>query len=103
MNEIILKDKKGSRVFSGREEGKSSRSFHDLDNKDKDDNNYKIVFPNNVLALNTSFFLGMFGNSVRYLGKERFLEKYQFDTKSAIIRSVENGIIRAMKSSDPLS
>jgi hypothetical protein len=50
--------------------------------------------------MNTSFFLGLFGGSVRALGKEKFIEKYHFDCDPVHFDTIADGIERALKESD---
>lgn len=91
-----------TRVFSGREEGKEVRKKLNLDVVDVKENYVNVVIPPDTLSMNTSFFLGLFGKSVRTLGEIDFKNKYHFDCGDVILRSVNDGIIRALKSSNPL-
>ncbi|WP_407545042.1 hypothetical protein [Priestia sp. HNGD-A6] len=93
---------KNSRVFSGREEGKAARKKLNLDLLDKNQEEVEFVIPVDTLSFNTSFFLGLFGKSVRNLGENKFREIYQFQCKPIIKKSIDDGIIRALKSSNPL-
>lgn len=93
---------KNSRVFSGREEGKRVRHQLGIDKYDSKQQPVTIVIPEDTLSFNTSFFLGMFGNSIRSLGEEAFRNVYSFECKPIIQKSIEDGITRALKRSQPL-
>lgn len=91
-----------SKVLSGRKEGKEFRDKIDLDNIDKNSDVVNVIFPDDIISLNSSFFLGLFGPSVRYLGKEKFEQKYTFTCPDFIINSINDGIERALKTSNAL-
>ena len=52
-------------VLSGRELGYQIRTKMNLDKVDIDGKKYKIIFPKNIISISTSFFLALFGESVR--------------------------------------
>lgn len=91
-----------SRVFSGRDRGQIAREKLGLDNEDLREETVQIIFPNDTISLNSSFFLGLFGKSVRSLGEHNFEKKYQFECSEFILKSVKDGIQRALKTSEPL-
>lgn len=69
----------GSTVFTGRKEGKLARNKLKLDEKDKDSIIYDVIIPKNTTSINSSFFLGLFYDSIEALGSiEKFVEKYRF-------------------------
>lgn len=92
----------GSRVLSGRNEGKKAREKLNLDSVDNDAENVSVIFPEDIISLNSSFFLGLFGPSVRNLGENEFVKKYTFICPDFIKKSVNDGIERALKTSNPL-
>lgn len=94
--------KEKSRVFSGRTEGNKVRERLKLDELDNKPEEVILSFPEDIISLNSSFFLGAFGPSVRKLGKENFKSKYKFECSEFIKRSIEDGIERALKTSNPL-
>lgn len=104
MRKINLSKYRGSnsRVLSGREQGKDVRRKLNLDEIDYKRESVMIIIPEDTLSLNTSFFLGLFGASVRTLGEDEFRKVYQFECKDIIRRSIDDGIIRALKNSNPL-
>lgn len=91
-----------SRVFSGRNEGYDLRKKLKLSELEKQYSYIKITVPEDTLSLNTSFFLGLFGESVRELGEEKFREVYNFDCPSIVKLQINDGIGRALKISNPL-
>lgn len=94
--------KEKSRVFSGRLEGNKVRADLGLDKNDMLKKEMTIVIPDDTLSLNSSFFLGAFGPSIRNLGKEEFEEIYKFECTSFIKKSIEDGKKRAIKTSNAL-
>lgn len=69
---------KSSSSFSGRAEGEKVREVLSLDEKDVDDCIYIIDIPSGTSAFNPSFYLGFLFPSIKNLGVEKFLSKYQF-------------------------
>jgi len=52
--------------------------------------------------VNISFFLGMFGKSVRSLGREEFLRHYQFRCDEDLRPLIDLGVDQALKTSNAL-
>lgn len=78
--EILKYRGHGSTVFTGRPEGKLARIDLKLDTKDSDGNLYVVVIPKNTTSFNSSFFLGLFFDSIKKFGSiEKFYEKYSFE------------------------
>jgi restriction endonuclease Mrr len=69
---------KGSKVFTGRDKGKYVRVNSKFDEIEK--NNDKVIFkiPANLFSINPSFFEELLINVVLKLGKQGFIEKYEF-------------------------
>lgn len=86
-----------SEVLSGRDCGIDSRRKFNLDRIDKSSDSVTVVIPDDVISMNTSFFLGLFGPSVRRLGKTGFLAKYHFQCHDIHRSTIEEGIERALK------
>ena len=91
-----------SRVFSGRERGLAARQRFNIPRLDRDASLVKVVIPADTYSMNMSFFLGMFGESVRVLGRDGFRRKYQFESDPVHLESIEEGIARALKDSSVL-
>ena len=68
----------GSKIFSGREQGKKARQKLDLNKKDFDQEKYEIIIPDDTYSITGSFFGGMFSDSVINLKEEKFRDKYKF-------------------------
>lgn len=64
-------------IFVGEENGAMARKALALDNKDADPHTYAIALPDEVTAVNTSYYLGLFYPSIEKLGAEPFLAKYR--------------------------
>ena len=91
-------------VLSGRDLGYQLRNKMKLDQKDSDGKKYKVHFPKNIISISTSFFLALFGESVRKCGdKEVFLNKYSFECSDNMMININDGIIDALNNVDGLS
>lgn len=105
MKRIDLNDARTSReakVFSGRSRGKYWRERFRLDELDTSDTPVTVVIPGDIFSINLSFFLSLFGQSVRTLGKERFLQKYRFECDPDLKQMIEQGVDQALKRSSAL-
>lgn len=76
-------DKKGiiSKVFTGRDRGEIVRDKSKLDKIETEYEIVNIIIPEDIYSINPSFFEELFVNVVKKLGKEKFLEKFQFTYK----------------------
>ena len=93
---------KGAKVFSGRERGKYWRKHFKLDELDHNDSLVEVSIPEDILSINLSFFLSLFGESVRYLGAEEFRQKYHFVCDPSLLPMIDQGIEQALKTSSVL-
>ena len=84
------------KVFAGRERGKYWRTEFRLDELDGAPEQINVVIPDDIAAINISFFLSMFGKSVRDLGKERFREHYIFQCDTELLPLIELGVEQAV-------
>ncbi len=91
-----------AKVFSGREKGKYWREYFKLDQLDENADKIEVVIPEDIFAINLSFFLSLFGESVRHLGREGFVEKYKFVADPVLQPLIEQGINQALKRSSAL-
>jgi len=95
LNEV--RQPRDSRFLSGRPSGELARRHFNLDRLDTDKVEINDVqIPEDVYAMNLSFFLGMFGPSIRKWGKDGFREHYTFPAKDVHRRIIEEGISRAV-------
>ncbi len=90
-----------SKVFAGRERGKLARQRADLDQIDHTDTTVLVRVPEDIYSINSSFFLGMFGPSIRRFGGEEFRRRFSFEGKD-IRRVIEDGIKEALRTKSPL-
>ncbi len=84
------------KILSGRTKGEKVRSKYNLDVADTNDEKVNVIIPPRIWSINTSFFLGCFGKSVRFLGEKKFREKYIFDCDNELHTNIEDGISRAL-------
>ena len=87
---------KPTRVYAGRDWGREARQVARLDELDRMDVTVEVYVPLDVYSVNSSFFLAMFGPSIRALGEESFRERYRF-TGRDIRTTVEEGIYDATR------
>lgn len=57
-----------------------------------------ILIPKRIITINKSFFLGFFETRVQELGKEAFIEKYNFETSDHIKKKIAKYIDTALLS-----
>ncbi len=96
LNEVRTPPKSG--LLSGRDAGLAARRHFNIDKLDATDGPIKVLIPDEVFSMNTSFFLGLFGDSVRALLPDGFRKKYRFVCEEGIHRmTIERGIQKAMK------
>lgn len=89
-----------SLVFAGRDRGAVVRKRARLDEIDRTGEDVLIIVPDDVYSVNSSFFLGMLGESIRKLGEEEFRRRFRF--KGAIIEVVVDDAIReALRKGSP--
>ena len=100
--EISLASWRTQKVFVGREAGQVCREFFKLDELDKVGAEVTVTIPEEVYSVNSSFFLGMFGDSIRSLDEDGFRSQYHFVGKD-ISRTLNNGIRHALDRDSPLS
>lgn len=91
---------------SGRDLGLEVREKLELESFDENSEVCKIVIPDTLENINPSYFLGLFGKSIRTLSEIKFREKYKFvitSEKPEVVKSlkedIEVGIRRALKDS----
>ncbi len=91
------------KFFSGRPRGEKVRESIFLGKKEDMVEEVRVKVPTGTRSIHTSFFLGLFGPSVRKCGSgEKFLEKFKFDCEEIINKDVDEGIVLALKKSNVL-
>lgn len=90
----------GGRItnLSGKEKGQQARELFGLDQIDARGETVMVVCPDNLRNISSSFFLGMFSQSVRRLGKDAFLSRYRFQADAEIWAAIMHGIDRSLSS-----
>jgi hypothetical protein len=91
----------GVRVFAGRDRGKEVRAAAGLNELDRSDELVEIRVPEDIFSVNSSFFLGMFGDSIRALGDSEFRRRFRF-VGGKLDELIEDGIREALHSKSPL-
>lgn len=81
-----------NRVISGQDAGIAARKASKLDLLDRIKEKVIIEVPNDLFAVTSSFFLGMFTASIRALGGDKFREHYEFQGKD--LSAVREEVIR---------
>ncbi len=89
-------------VFAGRERGKFWRQKFQLNELDRAPHPIEVVIPEDIISLNISFFLNLFGDSVRALGREGFIDHYRFKSDPILEPLISQGIDQALKRSSAL-
>jgi hypothetical protein len=101
LDEVRTPRKSG--LLSGRDSGLAARQHFNLDKLDVSDAHISVIIPDEVFSLNTSFFLGLFGDSVRRLRPDGFRKKYTFVGDENIHgATIERGIQKALKEASVL-
>lgn len=90
----------GARVFCGRDRGAAVREATSLGTLDTQEGVVEVYVPEDIFAVTSSFFLSLFGPSIRALGREKFLQKYHFTGKD-IGTTVQEGILAVLDTSSP--
>lgn len=77
-----VKGKDGSiaKVFTGRDRGESVRNESKIDEIETKYETIKIIIPDNIYSINPSFFEELFINVISKLGKEKFMNKFEFES-----------------------
>lgn len=98
-NNLVINFKDlGGPVYIGRARGEIVREKLKLDKYDSGDICVEVIIPDETYAINSSFFLGMFGNSIRKAGtREAFLAKYIFRCNDIFQDVIESCIARALQ------
>ena len=97
-----IRTSKESQVFSGRRRGEACRKKFDLERLDRLPGTVEVHIPADTYSVNSAFFLGCFGESVRALGKERFFNKYIFVCSDVILEEFLRYADIALKNAIPL-
>ncbi len=87
----------GGPVYIGRDRGSIERDKYRLDELDSQNVVVTISIPSSTYSINSSFFLGLFGKSIRNAGsKDAFFQKFRFVAPDNIIDAIESYVERAL-------
>lgn len=75
---IELKHTENTKLFLGRDNGEWYRLVYDLDRLDLSGEQVEVHIPEDTFAVTSSFFGGMFDESIRLLGPLGFKHQYNF-------------------------
>ena len=89
-------------ILSGRPKGEELRQKLNLEKMDSEADAIKIIIPQHIVSLNSSFFLGLFTESVKKFGEEGFRSKYFFECRPILMKDIDAGIHQALNTSNPL-
>jgi len=70
--------------FTGRKEGQLVREELSLSQKDHDEYRYEFVIPEDTQLFDSSFYLGLFFDSIKKLGWDKFAQKYRFNLDNIV-------------------
>lgn len=83
--------------LAGKSRGEAAREFFDVDSLDAEGGSIEVLVPNNLIAISSSYFLGLFSNSLRkFPVEERFKAKYHFRASPLILKQVDHAISRSL-------
>jgi hypothetical protein len=74
------KDGKFAKVFTGRDRGKDVRILSKIDSLEEDYDRINFIIPDEVYSIHPSFYEELFVNVVLKLGRDKFYEKFIFDS-----------------------
>lgn len=96
---VRAKDGTIAKVFTGRDRGEDVRKASKIDELEKNYDKVVIIIPDNIYSINPSFFEELFINVVLKLGKEKFREKFEFQSQGNYNyeRPLSEAIIRILR------
>jgi hypothetical protein len=104
MAQLIDFSKLGGPVYVGRASGMQVRQRLKIDALDAQQGPIRVLIPDQTYAVNSSFFLGMFGPSlVRFDSREAFLQHYDFQAPEHVLETLKLVIDRALASRGKLA
>ncbi|MGC5747385.1 hypothetical protein J4P41_01910 [Gluconobacter sp. NFX36] len=87
------------RNLSGKERGEDARAFYKLDQLDTCASPVTVKVPDYIYAISSSYFLGLFSQSVLRQGSaDSFLDHYRFEADASIMKQVSHAISRCLMS-----
>ena len=88
----------GGPVHSGRSKGELTRKRFNLDAIDRKKCKVIVRIPETTYSVTSSFFLGLFGESIRQAGSRKdFFSRYEFQNPDVFCDTFETCISRALQ------
>lgn len=84
-------------VYTGRSRGQEDRAKYKLPDLDRADTVVDVIVPARIYSMTSSYFLGLFGDSIRKLGREEFLKRYRVHAPPHVQRKLDDWIARALR------
>ena len=104
MSKVIDFSHLGGPVYVGRANGAQARRKLKLDALDAQSESVSVVVPEEAYAVNSSFFLGLFGPSLGHFEtRDAFLDHYRFKAPEHIQETIRLIIDRALSSRGKLA
>lgn len=94
--QINFGNKMGGPVFTGRDRGEDTRRQFKLDGITPNDT-VEVIIPDDVYTVTSSYFLGLFGKSIRDLGLESFQRVFKFTAPAFLKDRIDEWSIRAVR------
>jgi hypothetical protein len=93
----------GGPLYAGRDRGELARQKYQLDDADKDRAEVEVSVPEQTYTVTSSFFLGLFGDSVRAAGSsEEFFRRFHFRMPDRMVVKFRDFADRALREKKPL-
>ncbi|MDH5368463.1 MAG: hypothetical protein OEW99_00445 [Gammaproteobacteria bacterium] len=93
----------GGPAYIGREKGKNARKKLNIDMLEDGDNTFIIIIPDDTYSINSSYFLGLFGESVKKSASiDAFFNKFDFKMPERMIVKIQDYVSRALHEGGPL-
>lgn len=88
----------GMPVFTGRPRGEAARRKYRLDDLDSAKESVEVIIPDEVYTITSSYFLGLFGPSIRNYGsKSDFIAHYNFQAPERVMGRLDEWVDRALR------
>jgi len=84
-------------VYTGRSRGRDDRKRFNVAALDRSEDLVEVVVPDSVYTMTSSYFLELFGESIRSLGREGFLRKYKITAPEHVARKIDDWLSRALR------
>lgn len=96
-----MEHKEDIRCLIGEPRGKDQYENLEIDKLEKTYDVITITIPKSIINMSNSFFLGMFGDTIRkYKTRQNFLNKFHFVANDLMMSIINNGINDALNEVD---